>query len=180
MFVRSIVGCLCLAAFSAQAGDFAVGKFVIDVPTKFAGPVSAAPDAQTKTYAFTAPSVGPTPNAVLQITAVDPGPASNQHGESAEISHRYLLQMLQGIERRRTDYRRSEPKSIRLADAPAAEVTWNGKANDIETNGRMFCIVSESGLLFFHVRGGGSSPNTDMAEAIKAVEQLRRTSTKKQ
>jgi hypothetical protein len=32
----------------------------------------------------------------------------------------------------------------------------------------MYCIVTEAGLLFFHVMGGGSAPNTDMAAAINS------------
>jgi hypothetical protein len=38
----------------------------------------------------------------------------------------------------------------------------------------MYCIVTESGLLFFHVMGGGSAPNADMVAAIKAVESARK------
>lgn len=74
----------------------------------------------------------------------------------------------------------SEPRSIRLAGIPGAEGAWTGKANGFETNGSMFCIVSESALVFFHVMGGGDSPNPDMAAAIKAVEQLHRGSVKEQ
>lgn len=83
--------------------------------------------------------------------------------------------MLQGIKRRRTEYRQLEPKSISLAGAPGAEVTWTGKANGLDTNGEMFCIVSGSGLVFLHVMGGGSSPDADMAAAISAVEKLRKS-----
>lgn len=180
VLVRGMAGLLCLATCSVQAEDFSVAEFVIDVPMRFEGPASAEPDANTKTYAFAVPRVGPSPGAVLQITFVIQEAALSRHADSEllESSQRYLLQMLQGIERRRTEYQRSEPKSIRLGSVPAAEVAWTGKANGLDTNGKMFCVVSESGLVFFHVMGGGSSPNADMVAAIKAVEQLRRPATK--
>ena len=174
--------CFAWLAFapSIQAAEFGVAGLAIDVPARFEGPVSTEIDGSSKTSAFTVPSAGLSPATVLQITAVDLGGALSQRddAELAEISQRYLLQMLQGIERRRTEYRRSEPKSIRLGSVPAAEVAWTGKANGLETNGKMFCVVSESGLVFFHVMGGGGSPNVDMAAAIKAIEQLRRPVTK--
>lgn len=180
---KRIVGLACLAlALPIHAGEFKAGGFVIDVPAGFEGPVSTEPDARSKTSAFTVRASSPSPSTVLQITLYDAGIdlGASRNSELAEISQRYLLQMLQGIERRRTEYRRSEAKSIRLAGSPGAEVSWVGKANGLETNGKMFCVVSESGPVFFHVMGGGSSPNSDMAEAIKAVDQLRRPSAKKQ
>ena len=176
LLVGGIAGLLCLAVSSVEAGNFAIDKFVIDIPEKFEGPVSAKPDAHTKTHAFTVPRAETSSAAVLQITSVNRAIALSQHADSEllEISERNLLQMLQGIERRRTEYRRSEPQAIRLAGVPAAEVAWAGKVNGLETNGKMFCVVSESGLIFFHVMGGGGSPNSDMAAAISAVKKLRK------
>jgi hypothetical protein len=162
------------------AQEFEVDGFVIDVPTRFEGPASAEPDANSKTYVVSVPAIDQSPSTVLQITTYDSGVDlhRSKNSESAEIPRLYLLQMLQGIERR-TEYRRSEPGSIRLAGNPGAEATWTGKADRLLTNGKMFCVVSESGLLFFHVMGGGGSPNPDTAAAIKAVENLRRLSARK-
>lgn len=177
-----VLGLVSLAfASSVCAEEFEVSGFVIDVPTRFEGPASAEPDARSKTYAFTVPAAGPSLSTVLQITVYDPGVdlSRSKNAELTEISSRYLLQMLAGIERRRTEYQRSEPRSIRLGGIFGAEVAWSGKANGLETNGKMFCVVAESGLVFFHVMGGGMSPTADMSAAIKAVEQLRRAPAKK-
>jgi hypothetical protein len=176
--IGCIAGALCLAfASSARAEEFEIAGFALDVPARFEGPVTAEPDAHSKTYAFAVHTVVSSPSTVLQITVYDPGIdlGQSKSAELAELSQRYLLQMLQGIERRRTEYRQSEPQSIRLAGTPAAEVTWSGKANGLETNGKMFCVVSGSGLVFLHVMGGGSSPNADMAAAIGAVGKLRKS-----
>ena len=82
--------------------------------------------------------------------------------------------MLEGIERRRTEYQKTAAKDVRVAGFPGSVASWQGKVNGIGTNGKMFCIVTKSELLFFHVMGGGSTPNADMAAAIKAVESARR------
>ncbi|MEO6080912.1 MAG: hypothetical protein ABIQ86_14255 [Steroidobacteraceae bacterium] len=170
-----ILGLLTIAATSSvRAGEFKIDRVAIDVPAKFEGPISAQPDASAKTYAFTVrASNSLTPSSVLQITVYN-GAADVQAGRSADISQRYLSQMLEGIERRRTDYQKSAPKEVRLAGFPGSVVSWQGKTNGIGTNGKMYCIVTPSGLLFFHVMGGGSMPNADMAAAIKAVENVRK------
>jgi hypothetical protein len=163
---------LVLVAFAsaAPATEFKVGGVAIDVPSRFEGPASAQSEAQAKVYVFTVRAASSlTPSSVLQVTeygaATDP-----QVERPAAVSQRYLLQMLEGIERRRTEYRASAPQEIRVAGLPGSVVAWQGKANGIGTNGKMYCIVTESALVFFHVMGGGSVPNADMAAAIKAVE----------
>jgi hypothetical protein len=173
--VAWLLGLLLVAFASAvPAAEFKAGGVAIDVPSRFEGPASAQSDAQAKAYVFTVRTASSlTPSSVLQVTVY--GAATDAKAERpAAISQRYLSQMLEGIERRRTEYRASAPQEIRVAGLPGSVVSWQGKANGIGTNGKMYCIVTESGLLFFHVMGGGSVPNADMAAAIKAVESARK------
>ena len=170
-----VLGLLAIAvALLVRAGEFKVDGIALDVPARFEGPVSAQPDASAQTHAFTVRATSSlTPSSVLQITVY--GAAADAIAERpAAVSQRYLSQKLEGIERRRTEYGASAPQEIRVAGLPGSVVSWHGKANGIGTNGKMYCIVTEAGLLFFHVMGGGSVPNTDMAAAIKAVESARR------
>jgi len=170
-----VLGLLAVAAAaSVRAGEFKVEGILIDVPARFEGPVTAQPDASARTYAFTVRATSLlTTSSVLQITVY--GAATDVKAERpAAVTQRYLSQMLEGIERRRTEYRASAPAEIRVAGLPGSAVSWQGKDNGIGTNGKMYCIVTESGLLFFHVMGGGSAPNADMAAAIKAVENARK------
>jgi hypothetical protein len=170
-----VSGLVAMAAMSSLwAGEFKIDGIAIDVPARFEGPIAAQPDAQAKTYAFTIlASNSLSPSTVLQITVYN-GAADVQAGRSADDSQRYLSQMLEGIERRRTEYQKTPSKEIRVAGFPGSVASWQGKASGIGTNGKMFCIVIKSELLFFHVMGGGSAPNADMAAAIKAVENARR------
>jgi hypothetical protein len=175
--VARVLGLLFIAfAPSVRAGEFKVDGIAIDVPTRFEGPASAQPDTHARTYVFTVRANNAlSASTVLQVTASDLATEAQAGGSGlADISQRYLLQMLQGIERRRTEYRKSASKEIRLAGFPGSVVSWQGKANGIGTNGKMYCIVAKSELLFFHVMGGGSVPNADMAAAIRAVESARK------
>lgn len=173
--VAVMAGLICggLASFS-EAGQFKIGGIAIDVPGNFEGPVTAQPDARAQTYTFAVRTASPLlSSTVLQVTVYDAA-VDVQAGSSADIAKRYLLRMLQGVERRRTEYQQSTSKEIILAGFPGSLVSWKGKANGIGTNGKMYCINSTSGLMFFHVMGGGSAPNADMGAAIKAVESARK------
>lgn len=170
--VIRVVGLLLIAfASSVRAGEFKIGGIAIDIPESFEGPVSAQSGENARTYVFTVRATNSiSPSTVLQIALYDPEDVQSGRSGLADIPQRYLLQMLQGVERRRTDYQKSALEEIHLASFPGSVVSWQGKANGIGTNGKMFCILSKSELLFFHVMGGGSVPNTDMVAAIKAVE----------
>lgn len=169
-----ILGLLVIAiAQSVRADEFKLNGIAVDVPANFDGPVSAQPDVGAQTHAFSvrAPS-SLTPSSVLQVTVY--GSITVAEAERpAAVSQRYLSQMLEGIERRRTEYHASAPEEIRVAGLPGSVVSWRGRTNGIGTNGKMYCIVTESGLMFFHVMGGGNAPNADMAAAIEAVERAR-------
>jgi hypothetical protein len=170
--VLALLTMMCVS--SVRAGEFKVDGVAIDVPARFEGPASAQPDAHIRTYAFTVPVTSSmSSSTVLQITVYGAA-ADVQAGRPEDVSQRYLSQMLEGIERRRTEYQQSASKEIRVAGYPGSEASWQGRANGIGTNGKMYCIVTESGLLFFHVMGGGSAPNADMVAAIKAVENARK------
>lgn len=171
---RSWVAVRVLALFIAaapfvQAGEFKVNGIALDVPARFEGPTSAQPDASSQTHAFTVRATSAlTAASVLQITVY--GAATDAKAERpSTVSQRYLLQMLEGIERRRTEYRASAPQEIRVAGHPDSVVSWQGKANGIGTNGKMYCIVTEAGLVFFHVMGGGDQGRGERAQVLNPL-----------
>lgn len=112
--VAWLLGLLLVAfASAASAAEFKAGGVAIDVPRRFEGPTSTQSDAQAKAYAFTVRAASSlTPSSVLQITVY--GAAADAKGERpAAVAQRYLSQMLDGIQRRRTEYRASAPHEIR-------------------------------------------------------------------
>jgi hypothetical protein len=164
------------SAHAAQSREFRVTGFSLEVPVKFEGPSVTQPDSASTIYSFTAQQVGFLQPTILQITSIELGEDLRKKGDP-EISgmlRQYLSQMLQGIESRREEYRDSPASHVRLAGAPGAKISWSGKTDGAYTNGMMFCGVTSTGLVFFHVVGSGKSPTTDMAAAIKAVESARR------
>lgn len=132
-----VLGLFIGAAPFVQAGEFKVSGIALDVPARFEGPVSAQTDASAQTHAFTVRAASSlTPSSVLQVTVY--GAATDAQVERpAAVSQRYLSQMLEGIERRRTEYRASASQEVRVAGLPGSVVSWQGKANGIGTNGKM-------------------------------------------
>jgi len=159
-----------------HAADFSIGQFLINVPARFQGPVTTKSDAQVLAYSFSVPGSASGLQAVIQETDVRGSNLSN--AELIDISRRYLAKMLQAVERRRSDFRKSEPATIKLAGSPASEVTWTGRTNGVMNNGRLFCVANGSDILFLHVMGAGAVPDADMSAAIKAIQSMRRLSSK--
>jgi hypothetical protein len=173
--VALVAGLICsgLAALS-EAGEFKIGEIAIDVPARFEGPVTAQAGTRARTHAFTVRAPNPLlPSTVLQVTEYHAAEEAHA-GSPTDVAQRFLSQMLEGIERRRTEYQKTVAKEVQLAGFAGSVASWQGKANGIGTNGTMFCIVTKSELLFFHVMGGGNTPNADMVAAIKAVENARK------
>ena len=109
--VAIMTGLICggLASLS-EAGQFQIGGIAIDVPAAFEGPVTTQPDTRAQTYAFTVRTTSPSvASTVLQVTVYDAA-EDVQAGGVAGITKRYLLRMLQGVERRRTEYQQTTSK----------------------------------------------------------------------
>lgn len=114
---------VCMLPF-AEAGQFKIDGIVVEVPKTFDGPTIARPDARAQTHVFAAWSNSPlVPSSVLQITEYGAATDANA-GRPEAVSQQYLLQMLEGIERRRTEYRASAPVGIRVAGLPGSVVSW--------------------------------------------------------
>ena len=160
--------------------DFWIGPFVIDVPTRFQGPLTTKSEPQLHAYSFSVPSTNAGQSTALQVVFQE----NDLHGakmtdaELIETSQRYLDNMLLAVERRRTEFRKSAPTAIKLADTQASEVTWTGRMNGLMNNGQLFCLATGSDILFLHVMGAGVVPDEDMSAAIKAVRSMRRPAGK--
>jgi hypothetical protein len=163
----------CSPLYSA---DFAVGPFLIEMPAKFQGPITTKSEAQLHAYSFSIPRMSAGLSTGLQIVFQETGLRGSQMSEAEliETSRRYLANMLAAVERHRTEFRKGEPATVKLADMPASEVAWTGRMAGFMNNGRLFCIATGSDILFLHVMGAGAVPDEDMTAAISAVMAMRR------
>ena len=157
---------------NAVAGEVTVGPFSVSLPSTFVGPERAAPDVNSEIVAYSSPRKQGEPANVIQFTrytvgAAPPNADDNTYAEGAE---HYLLQMLQGIERRRTAYAQSPLKRTRLAGHVGARGSWTGTAQGFPTNGVMYCAIIGPDAWIIHVFGPGDRPDSELQLVIAAVE----------
>lgn len=172
-FATSVALSLLMLATSAYGADIAVGPFSIALPRAFIGPIRATPDANSETIAYSSvPTQGQPAANVIQFTryAIGAAPPNTDSNGYAEAAEHYLQQMLQGVERKRTDYVQSPVKRIRLVGHVGTRATWTGKLQGAPLNGVMYCAIIGTDVWFIHVFGAGNRPDVELQAVIAAVE----------
>ena len=163
---------LLAASATAAAGDFTLQPVTIAVPAGFEGPIRQQQQGATM-VAFT--KSGPNAKTLLQISIYDFG--KNQpkmtDAERKSAASKYLLDFVGGVERRRTNFRRTEPSPMTIGGAPAARLQWTGRLQGLDTVGVMYCFVAGTKVISFHTQDLGSEPTAAMGEAMQAFEAVK-------
>ena len=168
--ILGAAACAIAAATSAQATAASVGPIRFTVPDGFEFARSGHHDG-AEVSAWTR-STGSS-KTLLQVTLYDMGSTANTSTpqELSRAAQAYLRQFLGGVERRRTEYRASPVRELRLASGPAASATWTGKIGGVEAVGVMYCaIVRKRYVVIFHTQDIGDAPTPAMLEAMKSIE----------
>src|ERR1700744_5505667 len=113
--------CLFLMLPTAMAFPADVGPLSIAVPPGFDGPTSGERDGAVMT-AWVKRRPGEDGGAVLQISVVDMGSALNgiTVAQRAQGAKHYLSEFIDGVARRRDNFKLGEVESVSLAGMPAA------------------------------------------------------------
>lgn len=158
----------------AAAAEFTLEPLSIQVPEGFEGPISQSQGSATLVV-FTRPNPDTAAKTLLQISIYDFGEKLRGLPDTARgvASERYLLQFLAGVERRRTDFKRSDPVHITLSGIPAAKVTWSGRADGTQAVGTMYCVIVGTQVVSFHTQDAGTEPTPAMKEAVDAIEAVK-------
>jgi hypothetical protein len=161
-----------IVPLTAFAADFIVKPVTITVPAGFEGPVRQEQQGAV-VVGFT--KNGPTSKTLLQITIYDFGSRlkTNSESERAAAASKYLLDFVGGVERRRTDFNRTEPTPLKISGLPAAKLRWTGKLQGVETVGVMYSFLVGSNVISFHTQDVGAAPTPAMIEATSAFESAR-------
>lgn len=177
MNARRIIVALMLgfAAMPSIAAEARIGSVVLTVPAVFKGPAKAEADAGAEVLGYSASEGVTEPAAVLQLTRylLPTVPDNLSESELEKGTSQYLLQMMTGVERRRTEYTQSVPVKIRLGGRVAAKATWRGNSNGAAMNGTMYCVLVGKDVVWLHAFGPGNEPSVNVALAIRAIEALR-------
>jgi len=172
--LATLVGVLAFA--TARAANFELDGFALAIPDAYQGPQTTSPMQNVQVHGFTV-DAAPVPKPVMMILvrrmdAPADAPALKPE-ESLAISRKLAGDMLRGTEKRRTDFKATEPRDIQIGGQPAVDIEWTGKMNDIATSGRLFVMIHQTTAYFFHVMGAGP-PTKDMVSAIDAIKGLRK------
>lgn len=173
-FTLSLVFLLAIST-STVATEAKIGELVLNVPSQFKGPASSTPAADTRIVGYTTGDDSGKPGTVLQVTRLlaDGPPPAMSEAETTRMTSRYVLEMLAGVERRRTDFARTSPEVLRLGGLLASKVTWTGKMNGLPMNGAMYCVIVGNELVTLHAFGPGESPDPSTSQAISAIQNLK-------
>lgn len=114
-------------------------------------------------------------NTLFQVSLYDFGSKLGALSEAkqAEAAKKYLLEFVAGIERRRTNFKRTDPHPMKLAGIPAAKLQWTGEFQSKATVGVMYCFVVGTKVISFHTQDFGTEPTDAMKEAMKSIEGVR-------
>jgi hypothetical protein len=170
---------LCLVLFGvyafapAQGADFRIGEFTLKVPDSYQGPTTSTPMPRAQVHLFAVEAaVVPKPAIMIIMREGDDAAAELKPAEYLEAAKKFASEMLAATERRRTEFRATEPREVKLAGRPAVDIAWTGKTNGTPTSGRLFVVATGTAVYFFHAMGG-ERPTPDMLAAIEAIKGLR-------
>jgi hypothetical protein len=140
--------------------------FTVALPAGFTGPETAA-KGPMQLFAYSRPSTEPSVKTLFQVTVVAIPPEGR--GDSLE---KMLGSMLRGVERRRSEFRKSAYTKGTLGSAESLSVDWDGVGDGHQMKGRMICAVSGGRLYCVHFQDLASAWPQSLPEIEKALQTL--------
>jgi hypothetical protein len=167
-----ILSGLCVFA-PAPGAELGIGEFTLKIPDAYQGPRTSTPTPRVQAHVYSVESVAaPKPALMVIMREGDAPPAGLTTAEYLEVAKRFAAEMLAAAERRRTDFKATEPREVSLAGRPAVDIAWTGNMNGMATSGRLFVVATATAAYFFHVMGGAAAAPEVLA-AIEAIKGLR-------
>jgi hypothetical protein len=156
----------------ARSAEISVGPVTVTLPTAFQGPVRSEPDPKTEIVAYSSPRQDHSAADVVEVTryAVGSAPPGANEETYAQGAEQYLKQMLQGVERRRTDYSQSTVARVRITGHIGARATWTGALQGVPTNGVMYCVIIGANAWFVHIFGQGDHLDSQLESVAASLE----------
>jgi hypothetical protein len=164
---------LLLAAPLAEAEPFRFEAGVLEIPAGFIGPTEQRRGSELALYGFAKPHPGRETSTLLQVTVLTlpSGAADLPQDEEARAAEKYLLELLAGVARRRTEFVRGDVETIVIDGKAVARVGWRGRADGQQMTGVMYCYLhGRRRLVSFHTQDVDSAPAENRAAAVRAFE----------
>ncbi|HEY8994795.1 MAG TPA: hypothetical protein VIM71_09050 [Lacunisphaera sp.] len=143
---------------------YAGGPFTVSLPAGFSGPEITA-KGPMQLFAYSRASAAPSVKALFQVTVVTIPPEGR--GDSLE---KMLGSMLRGVERRRSEFKKSAYSKGSLGSVESLSVDWEGVGEGRQMQGRMICAVSDGRLYCVHFQDTASAWPQSLPEIEKALK----------
>ena len=137
---------------SAKAETYKYPEFTIEIPDGWEDPVSANQQGG-KTWGFTKKHPETGTAALVQVTIYDFGSLPQvSKAELIQAKDNYLMQMLSGVERRRTDFTTSNISDDFIGNEKARAIDWEGRVSNYRAKGRMYLTLINSLMFSVHIQ----------------------------
>ena len=153
-----------LALFSS--GALASVPFNIKLPAGFEGPETAS-RGSTKLFAYVRTNSVTNVKSLFQVTIV----TIPAEGRSDSLE-KMLSGMLGGIERRRSNFKKSAITKSKLDSAEAVAVDWEGANEGQRLKGRMICAVSSGKLYCLHFQDIAEAWSVSLPQIESAIQKF--------
>lgn len=157
------------------AGRVAVKALTLDLPKGYDGPIKSV-KGPSEMLAFTKPNEGGKTNALIQFSVLDltKAPADSPLRTAKVTNKDILLDVLKGIERRRTDFKKDDYQELTIAGLPANKIKWQGNAQGAKMKGVYYTFIYEGYLYAVSLQDIVPFADKNLLDMGKAVESMRR------
>ena len=162
-------------ALAAESGrPYKDAHFQIVLPDGYLGPTEHV-DGSSISRGFRKPYAGTSLNTVILITVHDFGPSFEKRpAKERDAKTRETLEdIIDGIERNRSGFRKAETRAATIAGRSGLKATWVGVVQGIAFEGTVYCVIAGSRVFAVQIQDPSGRGGDRMAEAVRAVERMR-------
>jgi len=155
-----------------RAQVYNIADISISIPSGFEGPIKDNKD-EADVTGFTFPHDGGGAT-LFQITTINPGKSFPEMSED-ELkagAKQYLLQFLEGVKRKRNNFKQDNVNFIKVSGQPIAKVTWTGDARGKSLHGVMYSFIYNSKIYSFHTQDFTTYNKKYTKLAVKSFESI--------
>lgn len=155
-------------------GQAKVKSFSVDLPEGFSGPLTQS-SGPTETIAFAKPHEGSETNSLIQFLIINLEETPDTELRSATVTTKdYLMKMLGGIERRRTNFWKGNYREVILAGIPANKIEWRGNIDNIKMKGIYYSLIFQRHLYAISLQDIMPYSENNLPDMIKAIESMKK------
>lgn len=151
-----------------------VNSFSIDLPEGFEGPITQS-SGPLEIMAFTKPHKGQVTASLIQFSVINIKEAPSDTGlQSATVTNKeYLMKMLGGIERSRSNFWKGNYREISIAGISANKIEWSGDLEEKKMKGVFYTLIFHGHLYAINLQDILPYAENNLPNMIKTIETLK-------